>query len=180
MARGGFLAICVLAIGLCACAGLSLGDFARGYAEGRASALDAHEGEVLPQEQAGALAFAVSDFGALNTDTLETHATPWRVAAAALALREVEAHGGALTRERVRVAMTRYGFVYPERIGNWPEGLPEPARMLDAPMGLSVGVIQRDAPKIRLTAANLACAACHAGPSFDAEGMILKKTGKSF
>jgi hypothetical protein len=66
--------------------------------------------------------------------------------------------------------MTRYGFVYPERIGNWPEGLPEPARMLDAPMGLSVGVIQRDAPKIRLTAANLACAACHAGPSFDAEG----------
>jgi mono/diheme cytochrome c family protein len=170
MARGGFLALCVLAIGLGACAGLSLGDFARGYAEGRASALDAHLGEILPQEQSGALAFAVSDFGALNTDTLETHATPWRLAAAALALSEVQAHGGGLTRARVREAMTRYGFVYPERIGNWPEGLPEPARDLDAPMGLSVGVIRRDTPKIRLTGANLACAACHAGTSFDADG----------
>jgi mono/diheme cytochrome c family protein len=163
------LALIAALFALVAC-GMSVRDFFRGYAEGSADALARYDDADLTPAQRGAVAFTLSDFGALNTDTLETHAVPWRLAAAALVLRDVELNGGEIDAARIRPVMTRFGFLYPERIGNWPEGLALPTRALEAPMGLSLGVVGRDVPPVRLTAANLACASCHAGHLFDADG----------
>ncbi|GAM96606.1 hypothetical protein U91I_00225 [alpha proteobacterium U9-1i] len=159
-----------LSFALAACAA-GLRDFTRGYAEGRASALSQYADRALTPAQQGAIAFTLSDFGALNTDTLETHAVPWRLAVAALALRDADENGGNVELARIRPIMTRFGFLYPERIANWPTGLTQPVRELEAPMGLSIGLVERDVPAIRLTAANLACASCHAGHAYDATGM---------
>ena len=148
----------------------SVGDFFRGYADGRAEALSRYDGTSLTPQQHGAVVFRYSDFAALNTDTLESYATPWRLAAAAIALREVEQHGGDLSLARVREAMQRYGFLYPETVGNWPAGVAETPVPLSAPLGMAVGTVRRDIPNIRLTAGNLTCAACHSGPVYDAAG----------
>lgn len=153
----------------------SVGDFFRGYADGRAEALTRYDGRSLTPEQHGAVVFRYSDFAALNTDTLESYATPWRLAAAAIAMREVEQHGGELSLARVREAMQRYGFLYPETVGNWPAGLEETPVPLSAPLGMAVGTVKRDIPNIRLTAGNLTCAACHSGPVYDAAGMPTTK-----
>lgn len=157
----------IFALGACSTA---MRDFLRGYAEGHASALDAYDMETLAPAQRGAVIFAVSDFGALNTDTLETHAVPWRLAAAALVMRDVELNGGELSVARIRPIMTRFGFLYPESIDNWPEGAPQPTHALETPHGLSLGVVERNIPRVELTAANLACSSCHAGHTFDANG----------
>lgn len=157
----------IFALGACSTA---MRDFFRGYAEGRASALEAYDMEALTPAQRGAVIFAVSDFGALNTDTLETHAVPWRLAATALVMRDVALNGGELSAARIRPIMTRFGFLYPETIGNWPEGVPQPTHALETPHGLSLGVVGRDVPRVELTAANLSCSSCHAGHTFDANG----------
>lgn len=157
----------IFALGACSTA---MRDFFRGYAEGHASALDAYDMEALTPAQRGAVIFAVSDFGALNTDTLETHAVPWRLAATALVMRDVELNSGEISVARIRPIMTRFGFLYPEAIGNWPEGAPQPTHALETPHGLSLGIVGRDVPRVELTAANLACSSCHAGHTFDADG----------
>jgi mono/diheme cytochrome c family protein len=145
-------------------------DFFRGYAEGRASALADYDAQTLTPSQRGAVAFALSDFGALNTDALETHAVPWRVVAAALVMRDVRLHGGVLSTARIQPIMTRFGFLYPSSVANWPAGLAPPPPQLDTPQGMSLGVVQRGVPRIELTTANLACASCHAGHEFDEHG----------
>lgn len=157
----------IFALGACSTA---MRDFFRGYAEGHANALDAYDMEALAPAQRGAVIFAVSDFGALNTDTLETHAVPWRLAATALVMRDVALNGGEISVARIRPIMTRFGFLYPETIGNWPEGAPQPTHALETPHGLSLGIVGRDVPRVELTAANLACSSCHAGHTFDADG----------
>lgn len=145
-------------------------DFLRGYAGGDADVLSTYDRAAMTRAQRGALYFTAGDFGALNTDTLETHAIPWRLAAAALVQRDVALHGGAANAERLRAIMTRFGFLYPETIVNWPGEIAQPRRTLDAPLGFSMGVVKRDVPQIALTTANLSCASCHAGHSFDRDG----------
>lgn len=157
----------IFALGACSTA---MRDFFRGYAEGHASALDAYDMDALTPAQRGAVIFAVSDFGALNTDTLETHAVPWRLAATALVMRDVALNGGEVSATRIHPIMTRFGFLYPEAIGNWPEGLAQPMLALETPHGLSLGSVERGVPRVELTAANLACSSCHAGHTFDANG----------
>lgn len=147
-----------------------ISDFFRGYAEGEAQALEHYDPAALTRERRGALYFTLGDFGGLNTDTLETHAVPWRLTAAALVLRDVDANGGAVAPSRIRPIMTRFGFLYAETIGNWPDGLAPPTRALEAPQGMSLGVVRRAIPRVELTAANLSCASCHSGPTYDASG----------
>jgi hypothetical protein len=69
----------------------------------------------------------------------------------------------------LRAVMQRFGFLYPETVGNWPQGV-APARS-ETPLGLNAGVIRRSVPAIELGVANLGCASCHAGPVFDADGV---------
>lgn len=148
----------------------AVGDFFRGYADGGADALDAYDRSSLTSAQRGAVAFTLGDFGGLNTDTLETHAVPWRLAATALVLHDADVNGGEVARARVRTIMTRFGFLYPQRIANWPDGVAAPERALDAPLGVTLGAVRRGVPPVRLTAANLGCASCHASIAYDANG----------
>lgn len=157
---------------LSACAGAR--DFFRGYGKARSSALAAYDLPSLSPQQRGGLIFALGDFGALDTDALETHATPWRLAGTALVRAEAKKTGAPVSPGTLRAVMTRFGFLYPETIANWPQGAAPAAR--DAPLGLNTGVIRRSVPRVELTVANLGCASCHAGPTFDAKGDPLTQT----
>jgi mono/diheme cytochrome c family protein len=120
-------------------------------------------------EQRGAWYFRTAGFGGLAADPLDTHAIPWRLVAAALVL---EARRGdpalPLDRRALRPILGRYGFLFPQSIGNWPAGLPQPISMA-LPLGMTHGALSpvRGLP---VDIANLGCAACHAGTSYAADG----------
>jgi hypothetical protein len=153
---------------LSACAGA--GDFFRGYAKGESAAMQRYNREALSDAEWGAVAFALGDFGALDTDAMETHATPWKLAAAVLTLQENAASGAPLSQDTLRRVMTRFGFLYPQTIANWPARIAPPRRPGDPPLGLSVGEVRREIPRVSISAANLGCASCHSGVSYDARG----------
>jgi mono/diheme cytochrome c family protein len=165
-ARGAWIAALLVLLAGCAMSGV--GDFLRGYGKARSTALAAYDTAAMTPEARGGVLFALGDFGALDTDALETHATPWRLAGTALARAEAKRTGAPVSPETLRTAMTRFGFLYPETIGNWPQGVAPPKS--DAPLGLNTGVIRRTVPAVHLTVANLGCASCHAGATFDAGG----------
>ncbi len=153
---------------LSACALGGARDFFRGYGRAPSSALAAYDLPSLDRATRGGVIFAVGDFGALDTDALETHAVPWRLAGAALVLAEHDATGAPMTADTLRVVLRRFGFLYPETIGNWPAGAAPPR--LTGPLGMNVGVIERRVPRVELAVANLGCASCHAGVTYDARG----------
>lgn len=165
----------LMAAGLAAaCAAIApLRDFARGFADGRSAAWTTAAAEAEGPVEAGAAAFVLYDFAALTTDTLESHAIPWRLAAAALVLHDrSQTHAPAPAAERLKRILSGYGFLYPTRLQNWPQGL-EPLDFSDParpPLGMSTGMITREIPQVRLLASNLSCAACHAGVAYDGEG----------
>ncbi len=143
-------------------------DFLRGYAEGHSDSLVPYEDADLTTAQLGAARFLFDDFGALNTDTLDTGAVPWKLAAAALVLKRFP--GQPATAESLRTTLTGYGFIFPAAVGNWPiEQAPE----FRQPAGIVSGMVQRDLPGLRVEAANLGCASCHAGVTYDAQGRPL-------
>lgn len=144
-------------------------DFLRGYARADADALQAYDMASMNAAQRGGVYFALSDFGALDTDTLESHATPWRLAGAALVLAEADAKGAAVAPATLRLVMERFGFLYPETLANWPAATPAP-RFAQAPLGVTLGTARRLVPALELTIANIGCAACHAGVGYDRQG----------
>ncbi len=140
-------------------------DFLRGYAQGHSTNLQHYETADLPAVQMGAARFVFDDFGALNTDTLATHALPWKLVAAALVTQRFPNEPA--TEQNLRALLRGFGFISAERIGNWPIGTPPQFR---APLGITTGRMQRDIPRIDLEVANLSCASCHAGVTYDANG----------
>jgi hypothetical protein len=144
-------------------------DFVRGYSSAEASALSAYDVSALSAEQRGAIYFTLSGFGGLDTDAMNTHATPWHLTGAALVLMEADATGAPINAETLRRIMQRFGFLYPEHVANWPQSLAAP-RFEDAPLGLAIGVARRGVPPLEVTIANLGCAACHAGAGYDSAG----------
>lgn len=164
MKRRYWVAIVLLFIAAC----VGARDFFRGYGKAQSSALESYDLAALSREARGGVLFAVGDFGALDTDALESHATPWRLAGTALVIAEAKRRGAPVAPETLRAVMTRFGFLYPETIANFPKETPPPR--LAAPLGLNTGVVTRSIPQISLTVANLGCASCHAGPTFDAQG----------
>lgn len=161
------IAAAVLLLAGCAMSGVH--DFLRGYGKARSSALAAYDVAAMSPEARGGVYFALDDFGALDTDALETHATPWRLAGTALVVAESRKTGAEVSPQTLRAVMRRFGFLYPDTIGNWPQGVALP--QFDAPLGMNVGVIRRSVPAIELTVANMGCASCHAGPTFSARGL---------
>lgn len=135
---------------------------------------DAHPDVPLPAgdwtaAQRGAWAFRADGFGGLAASPLETHAIPWRLVAAALVLDAQQADPSMkLDRAALHPTLSAFGFLFPDRIGNWPAGLPAPAASA-LPLGMTHGVLQpiRGLP---VAIANLGCAACHAGAGYDASG----------
>jgi hypothetical protein len=173
--------VAALLILLAGCAMSGVGDFFRGYGKANSVALGLFDVERMTPTQRGAAYFAYGDFGALDTDALETHATPWLLAGTALARAEARRTGAPVDGKALRSAMTRFGFLYADEIGNWPEGMlrlgddqefAEIRKFLtsDAPLGVNVGIVRRSVPPVQIMVANLGCASCHAGNTFDAKG----------
>jgi mono/diheme cytochrome c family protein len=117
----------------------------------------------------GAMLFHGGDFGGLSEAALETHAVPWRLVAAALVLqRQEERPGLPLDPTTLRATLAEFGFLFPGTIGNWPAGA-ERRGDDSMPLGMAYG----DLSPIRglpIRVANLACAACHAGTTYAADG----------
>lgn len=116
----------------------------------------------------GAVLFYGDDFGGLSANSLQTHALPWKLSAAALlyAARRHDPHlpltQGELTRQ-----LQAFGFLSPGRIGNWPAGV-DPIRST-LPLGMTHGTMSL-MPGLPLEVSNLGCAACHAGATYRADG----------
>jgi len=140
-------------------------DFLRGYAEGHSSSLAPFETEELPSAQLGAARFLFDDFGALNTDTLESQAVPLKLASAALVVQQYPDQPA--TQANLRAVLTRFGFIFPQTVVNWPL-LQQPE--FRTPLGIVSGMVQRDLPRVSIEVANLSCASCHAGVTYDAQG----------
>lgn len=118
----------------------------------------------LPDDpvERGSLLFAYGDLGVVDLDTLETTALPWVLLTAALGL---EAAGGdpfLVTQTLVEKQFREFGFIYPVSA----QGTLLPMQ----PYGLTISRIKRTLPPINITAANLGCAACHSGVSYDSKG----------
>lgn len=120
-------------------------------------------------EQRGAWYFRTAGFGGLAADPLETHAIPWRLVAAALVL-DARRDDPLLPLDpsSLRPILAQYGFLFPNSVGNWPAGLPQPASE-PLPLGMTRGALSpvRGLP---VDIANLGCAACHAGAAYAADG----------
>lgn len=119
-----------------------------------------------PDADRGAALLAFGNFGALDLDTLETSALPWPFVATAFALRDAGGHPDRIDMEAVRVVLRRFGFLFPESILGHSELKPSNI----VPLGLSIGVIERSLPPLRVTSMTLGCAACHAGPAYRKDG----------
>jgi mono/diheme cytochrome c family protein len=119
-----------------------------------------------PLADPGAALLAFGNFGALDLDTLETSALPWPFLATALALEAADGKPDQVNMSAVRAALKRFGFLFPKSILGHPDLKPSDV----APIGLSIGTIERSFPPIRLTAMALGCAACHAGPAYGKDG----------
>jgi mono/diheme cytochrome c family protein len=140
-------------------------NFLRGYAEGPSTSFAPYESRSLSASERGAARLLFDDFGSINTDTLETNAVPWKLVAAALVSQKHPREPP--TQERLRRILGSYGFVYPVSVGNWP-GPAQPEFQL--PLGIISGILQRDVPRVRVEVANLSCASCHSGVTYDSTG----------
>jgi mono/diheme cytochrome c family protein len=157
------LPILLAALLLCGCS-----------SRGRSAAME-EMGEVqLPPAAMGMVRFALDDFGGLSGATLETNALPYRLVAAALVMEEEARTGGRLERGDLPRLFGRFGFMYPARIANW-SGVARPRS--DRPLGLVTGMVKGPLPVIRIDAATLGCASCHAGTLYDVGG---RPTGEAW
>lgn len=120
-----------------------------------------------PQEQ-GAAAFVGESFGGISQHALETNAIPWKLAAAALVLdersRNPEAEASLAT---LRSVLQRFGFLFPDTIEGMPGSLA--FELGEKPLGMTHGTIAPIGGSM-VEVANLGCASCHAGVSYDADG----------
>lgn len=142
----------------------------RGYAEGRPTALrPALAGAT--EEGRGVVHFTLDDLGTMNTDALETHALPWKVAAASLILdRRARGETVPAKPEAVNSILQDFGFVVPDTLLNWKGAPYPPEHALHDPVGVLRGTVRRGFPRVELEVASLGCASCHAGVTWDAEG----------
>lgn len=139
------------------------------YASGSSDALKSVDLDALTEVEQAAYLFVHGDFGALSTDTLSGSATPWMLTATVITLDYVDGDRTLVNRENLEAAFRQWGMSSPAEISNWPSSLPQP--QLDAPLGLTIGTVERSLPSIKVTAANIGCAMCHSSVVYDAEGV---------
>lgn len=132
--------------------------------------LAAWEAAGQPPQEHGLAFFSYGDFGALDLDTLATAAVPWPFLAASLALAATDGRPDLVAWPQVERAFRGFGFLYPERIDGLSAPVPAASATKGVPLGLSVGTVTRAMPPLRLDILNVGCAACHAGPSYGADG----------
>ena len=137
--------------------------------QGRSTQILTYETKQLPQTATGAIRFMFDDFGGLSTETLLTNAVPWKVTVAALLLDSAASNGTTLQLANVNLLFARFGFIVPTAVENAPPTAQE--QRFDGPIGLLRGYVERRLPAFRLEVANLGCAACHSGRTYDATGL---------
>lgn len=116
----------------------------------------------------GGAAFVAGDFGGISMHALETHALPWRLAAAALVLDEQSrVPGTPANQATLNRVLARFGFLMPTEIVNLPVGVQPPSSAM--PLGMTSAYLAPIGGS-RVFASNLGCAACHAGVTYDAQG----------
>ncbi|MNS39336.1 Cytochrome c [compost metagenome] len=149
----------------CSGAGQSVWDMARGHVGASSAAL---EGRLLSEDRRarGALLFAFGDYGGLDTDAMRTVAVPWKLTSAALVMAQTPDE---VSQASLRRILANYGFLYSAEIANWPEEGGLPPRP-EAVLGVTLGVGRRSLPPIELEIGNIGCAACHAAPTYGADG----------
>lgn len=118
--------------------------------------------------EAGLPRFVTSDFGGVTKATLETNALPYKVVATALLLREEHARGVRLGRADLPAIYRQFGFITPARVANWPSSVPQPH--FARPIGTVSRELRGPTSLVRIDAANLGCATCHAGVTYDSTG----------
>ena len=138
-----------------------------GYAETRSPRIVEIEKQNPDKLTLGMSRFLFDDLGGLNTDTLQTNAMPWKVIATALLMENAAREGTPISADMLSIIFQRYGWITPKEIDNWP-GSKQPE--LDKPVGIVSGYIDRRIPRVKLEVANMGCAACHAGMSYNQKG----------
>jgi mono/diheme cytochrome c family protein len=114
--------------------------------------------------------FALNDFGTLNSHTMQTNAGPWKVYSVALLVNDAQKLGLPLSADSLPSVMRRYGFIIPTSIANWEtDRAPEPH--FTSPIGMNIGMTKPKAPGLQLQVANTGCVACHAGVTYDSQGL---------
>ena len=155
----------MMALTGCAGGGSPAWDFLRGHIAARSTVLENWQ----PSDDAvarGAMQFAFGDFGGLNSDAMETVALPWKLTSAALVLHRSPDD---VSPEALKRIMQGYGFLYPRTVANWPANAGD-APLPEAAIGIVLGTGMRSIPKIEVQIASTGCAACHAAPTYDAQG----------
>ena len=146
------------------------GKLLRGYAEGRPIGLDSAVSSIQEAggdpKALGVAHFFYDDWGSLNTDGLDRHTVPWKVAATAMVLEAHDERGLPLELATLAHVLTEVGFIQPDAILNWAGPPPD----LDRPIGLVRGTMSRGFPSVQLEGANVGCAACHTGRLYDETG----------
>ena len=125
--------------------------------------------DAIPDASArGAVLFYGDDFGGLSAHSLQTHALPWKLSAAALVYAAHRRDPGLpVSQAELARQLQAFGFIEPARIGNWPAGVaPVPSGL---PLGMTHGTMPL-MPGLPLEVSNLGCAACHAGVTYRADG----------
>ena len=159
-------AVAALVVGGCGGQAGGAWDFVRGHISAKSTVLE----NWTPSDDAvarGAMQFAFGDYGGLNSDAMETVALPWRMTSAALVL---HLSPDDVSQDALRRIMQGYGFFYPQSIENWPASAGAAPRP-EAAMGLVLGTGSRSIPQIEVQIASTGCAACHSGPTYDAQGL---------
>jgi mono/diheme cytochrome c family protein len=118
----------------------------------------------------GLARFALDDFGTLNTHTLETVASPWKLYSTALLLSSAPALGLPIEHASIRPVLEHFGFLFPDSIGNWDPRLGPAPRFTDVAVGQTRAMIHGWIPGIGLEVRNTGCATCHTGVVYDAGG----------
>lgn len=122
-----------------------------------------------PASAQGAAAFALDNFGGLSLNAMESHAIPWKLSAAALALEEQRKNGNSdVSLRDVDRALSRFGFL----VGSTPVNLPNgviAGTQAKTPLGITHGTLN-PLPGAPVAVANLGCAACHSGVVYQADG----------
>lgn len=116
----------------------------------------------------GIQAFTLADFGGLSRATLETNALPYKVVATALLIREERVRGVTLGAADLPAVFRQFGFIYPDRIANWPASVALP--QFRRPVGMLAKDVVGPTPLVRIDAVNLGCTTCHAGVLYDSTG----------
>ena len=118
--------------------------------------------------QRGTTWFLDGSFGSLSLATLQTSALPAAPVEAMLALAEADRSGDAADARAVARALRRHGFLTADEIANASSA---GSRAADRALGRTVGTAQSAWPPLAVTVTNIGCAACHAGPVYDADGL---------